>query len=137
MTAMPPSFPGPLGAEDGARRDTPGDPIARKWTALGEAAEVVSALAGMDSPAQNKSARDFPEAISEAGGWRKDRAENGVDDLAAIMEPGIAALLSVNASGADPGPAARALLEEFSAAREALLALLPPPPHPHAAKRPD
>jgi hypothetical protein len=42
------------------------------------------------------------------------------------MEPGLAALLAVNARGADPRPAAEALWREFLAARAAVLALLPP-----------
>jgi hypothetical protein len=49
-----------------------------------------------------------------------------VADLAAVMEPGLAALLSINARGADTRPAARALLHEFNQARAAIIALLPP-----------
>ena len=43
-----------------------------------------------------------------------------------MMEPGIAALLGINARGADPRPAALALWREFTAARGAVLSLLPP-----------
>jgi hypothetical protein len=42
------------------------------------------------------------------------------------MEPGIAALLGVQARGADPCPAAKALWREFTEARAAVLALLSP-----------
>ena len=55
-------------------------------------------------------------------------AEEGVDDIAAIMEPGLAALLAVHARGADAKPAALALWQEFMAARDALMILLPPQP---------
>lgn len=62
-----------------------------------------------------------------AGGWRRQSAEQGIDDLAAIMEPGLAALLAVNARGVNPAVAAMALWQEFHAARATLLALAPPP----------
>ena len=81
-------------------------------------------------------AADFPLRIADAEPWRQAQAENGIADLAAIMEPGIAALLAINARGADPRPAAEALWREFRAAREAILALLPPSPdtaHAHQA----
>lgn len=97
-----------------------------KWAALSEAANVVAVLAGMEPERASPEQRNFPALIREAEAWRKTRAEHGIDDLAAVMEPGIAALLAVNARGADPRPAALALLHEFNAARSALLALLPP-----------
>ncbi len=52
-------------------------------------------------------------------------AEEGVEDVAAIMEPGLAALLAVHARGADAAPAALALWQEFLTARNALLTLQP------------
>jgi hypothetical protein len=70
--------------------------------------------------------RNFPALIRDADMWRRERAEFGISDLAAIMEPGLAALLAVNARGADPRPAALALLQEYNSACEALLSLLPP-----------
>ena len=41
------------------------------------------------------------------------------------MEPGIAALMAINARGGDCRSAAEALWSEFSAARAALLAMVP------------
>lgn len=101
--------------------------MSMKWSALHDAAGVVAMLAGAKSEPMTADERNFPATIREAGGWRREHAEQGVDDLAAIMEPGLAALLAVHARGADPAPAARSLHEEFLAARAALLALAPPP----------
>jgi hypothetical protein len=70
--------------------------------------------------------RNFPAVMRDVGGWRRSLAEQGIEDLAAVMEPGLAALLSVHARGADPAPAAATLWEEFHTARAALLALVPP-----------
>jgi hypothetical protein len=97
-----------------------------QWAALGEAAGVVAMLAGLSPERPGTEMRNFPALIRDADRWRRERAEAGIADLAAIMEPGLAALLAVRARGADPRPAALALLNEFNSARLALLALLPP-----------
>lgn len=98
-----------------------------KWAALHDAAALVASLAGRAPEALGADLRNFPTAILAAGGWRRNLAEQGIEDLTAIMEPGLAALLAVHARGVDPAPAATALWQEFSAARDALLALAPPP----------
>jgi len=117
MNAVPPTImPAPGSASATSMR----------WAALDGAANVVAGLAGIEPERSVPEVRDFPALIRDAETWRRERAENGVADLAAIMEPGIAALLAVNARGADPQPAAMALWREFVAARAAVLALLPP-----------
>lgn len=102
-------------------------PVSMKWSALQDAADVVAMLAGIQTETRRPEVRDFPAVIEDAGGWRRDHAERGVDDLAAIMEHGLAALLAVNARGANPAPAALALWREYEAARAAIMALAPPP----------
>ena len=100
--------------------------MSMKWSALHDAAGVVASLAGETAEPMQPEVRNFPATIRDAGGWRRGAAEEGIDDVSAIMEPGLAALLAVHARGADAAPAARALWQEFKAARDALLALLPP-----------
>lgn len=97
-----------------------------RWAALSEAGKVVAALAGVEGEKSSRQVRNFPVLMRECPEWRRKLADNGVADLAAIMEPGISALLAINARGADPRPAARALLREYTMAREAILSLLPP-----------
>ena len=97
-----------------------------KWAALQDAANVVAALAGLAPERTTPEVRNFPALIREAAPWRRELAERGIEDMSAMMEPGIAALLGVNARGADPRPAALALWREFVAARGSVLALLPP-----------
>lgn len=125
MNALPPSFAASASgrasfAQAGASATS------MRWAALGDAASVVATLAGLEPERTSAEVRNFPALIRDAESWRRERAENGVADLAAIMEPGIAALLAVNARGADPRPAAMALWREFVAARAAILSLLPP-----------
>jgi hypothetical protein len=116
MNALPPSFPGP---------DVEGvSTVERRWIALNEAAGVVAVLAAA-VPVTAAGMRDFPARIEAAGGWRLKRAEDELADLTAILEHGLGALLSINERGADPRPAARALLAEFEFACGALRALLP------------
>lgn len=125
MNALPPSFP-PSGAPPRAGVGTATSAASMKWAALQDAAAVVATLAGLEPERPSSEIRNFPAVIRDAGDWRRETAEKGIDDLAAIMEPGIAALLAVNARGADAGAPAMALWREFHAARAALLALAPP-----------
>ncbi|MDP3907570.1 hypothetical protein [Novosphingobium sp.] len=100
--------------------------MSMKWSALHDAAGVVAMLAGIATEAMRADVRNFPAVMRDAGGWRRNMAEQGIEDLAAIMEPGMAALLAVHARGINPAAAALALWQEFHAARAALLALCPP-----------
>lgn len=97
-----------------------------RWKALMEAGQVVAMLAGLEAERPSAAIRDFPSLIRGSEPWRQDLADHGCADLAAVMEPGISALLAINARGADCRPAAQALWREFAAGRSALLALLPP-----------
>lgn len=104
----------------------PAGSLSVKWTALHDAANVVAGLGGIPAAAMPTRLRNFPAAMRDAGGWRRALAEQGVQDLAAFMEPGLSALLAVRARGADAAPAALALWEEFKLARDTLLSLTPP-----------
>lgn len=108
-------------------QSAPACPTALKWSALHDAAAVVGVLAGLAvAEPPRPEVHNFPALIREAGGWRTELAEQGIDDLSAIMEPGIAALLAVHARGASCAAAALALWHEFVRARAALLALASP-----------
>lgn len=96
-----------------------------RWLALHDAAGVVATLAGLPRGKIGMQERNFPAIMRDAGGWRCNLAEQGIDDLSAIMQAGIAALLGIHAKGTSPAAAARALWDEFTAARAALLALMP------------
>ena len=101
--------------------------MSMKWSALHDAAGVVALLAGIASEPMRPEVRNFPAVMRDAGGWRRSMAEQGIDDLSAIMEPGLAALLAVHARGASASAAALSLWQEFQVARAGLMALTPPP----------
>jgi hypothetical protein len=124
MNAVPP----PLmpGDRSGAAFNPGGTSAsAVKWAAVQRAGEIVAALAGTEPERPSPEVLDFPAAMHAAAPWRRELADQAIGDLAAVMESGIAALLGVNARGADPRAAALALWREFTAARAAILALLP------------
>jgi hypothetical protein len=100
--------------------------MSMKWAAVLDAATIVGELAGLAPEYRKPDVRNFPAIMRDTGGWRQSVAEQGVDDLAAIMEPGLAALVALHARGAQIGPPALALWQEFLSARAALLALVPP-----------
>jgi hypothetical protein len=135
MSMTPTSFSGPtapnVGVLPGSGRAEFGQASASamsmKWSALHDAAGVVAVLAGLAHEPMRPEVRNFPAVMRDTGGWRRTLAEEGVDDLSAVIEPGIAALLAVNARGVNPASAALALWQEFQAARTALLSLTPPP----------
>lgn len=97
---------------------------ALRWSALQDAAAVVARLAGVTRPPH---ARDPRAALERAQGWRRQALGQALDDLCAIMEPGIAALLAVRAAGGDARVPALALWREYEAAERGLLAMLSPP----------
>ena len=96
-----------------------------KWAALHDAASVVAKLAGLENEPMRAEVRNFPAVMRDTGGWRRNLADQGIADLSAIIEPGLAALLAVHARGSTTAPAALALWREFDAACAALLALTP------------
>ncbi|MEY4055927.1 MAG: hypothetical protein RL519_1262 [Pseudomonadota bacterium] len=143
MNAYSSSFTGPTapspGILPGSGRAEFGQASANamsmKWAALHDAAGVVAMLAGLAADPMRAQVRNFPATMRDAGGWRRTMAEQGVADIAAMMEPGIAALLAVQARGVSPAAAAMALWQEFLAARNALMALVPPAGETATARR--
>lgn len=105
------------------RRST--DAMGAKWHALHEAAAIVGVLAGRSGEAMTPEQEAFPALMRRAEAWRCDEAAQGIADITAIMEAGLGALLAIRRRSGDARAAARALLQEFEAARDSVMALLP------------
>jgi hypothetical protein len=116
--------PPPLDPRNAGNDRRPVDAIPARWAAVRQAAAVVAALAGLPGELRDEQSWDLSARLETAQGWRRALAVQALDDLTAVMQPGLAALLSLHARGADTGIAAQALWEEFAAARGALLALV-------------
>lgn len=102
-----------------------GNAVSMRWAALQDAGKALALLAGVDFGVNHPLTRHFPALFREADQHRRMIAERSIEDLMAMMEPGLAALLAVSARGADARVPALVLWREYCAAREALLALLP------------
>ncbi len=120
----PPLIPG--APSRAALGEAPASASSLKWAVLHDAANHVAAVAGVEPEPVTAGIRGFPALLREAAPWRRGLAEQAIDDMAAVMEPGITALLGIEARGADARPAALALWREFTEARDAVLALIPP-----------
>jgi hypothetical protein len=128
---LPPGFNGLLTPPlvEGSALPKPASPqlahsvLARQWSALHKAAAAVASLGGTRMAEASPEVAAFPARVERLPDWRAGLARQGVTDLAAVMEPGLTALIAVHRRGADPVPAALALMHEFTEARDALLAL--------------
>ncbi|WP_170003178.1 hypothetical protein [Pseudopontixanthobacter vadosimaris] len=100
-------------------------PLPVRWAALQDAGAAVAGLAGQGPAEVDTRIRDFPARLRDAAEWQQGLAEQGIDDLSAIMRSGLTALLAVSARGQDPSAAAHRLWAEFTAACDAILMLVP------------
>jgi hypothetical protein len=125
MDATPISFGSAFPMEDAhAAGDAraPADAFARGWAALHDAARLIASLAGTEEPLAPE-VLAFPDALREAPPWRRALAEHGLDDLSAIVAPGLSALIALHAEGRDAAVPAQALWDEFTRSRDALIAM--------------
>lgn len=84
-------------------------------------------LAGLEPEVPHAKIRAFAVLLRDLPAWQRELAGNHIEDMAAMMQPGLAALLATRARGQHANVPAHALLREFRAARDAVLALLPEP----------
>jgi hypothetical protein len=108
----------PISASGGSDTDS----VIKGWDALHQAAAAVAMLAGVPAESLASEMQAFGAKLTQAPHWQRDAVRQGIEDLAAIMEPGLAALIAVHSGGRDPAVPARALWREFVGARDALLA---------------
>lgn len=110
--------------EGGARELAEIDVLAEQWEAVHEAAAAVGKLAQLGREEPSPEIVQLPLRAAEKGDWRYEGAARGVDDLAAMMQPGLRALLSLTAQGRDTTAAALTLWREFHTSRAAILDLV-------------
>ena len=106
----------------------PGAPrtLREKWETLHETAQLIGTMAQLAHEDYTGALAAFPNAIVLAGPAKHELAEQGLEDLDAILQPGFTALLSIEARGQDTTAPALALWREYHAARQSLLAMCAP-----------
>lgn len=111
-------------AEAGPREAPELGLLTEQWEAVHEAAAAVGNLAQLGREAPSEDMAQLPRRAAEKGGWHYEMAARGIDDLAAVMQPGLRALLSLTAQGQDTTAAALTLWREFHTARAAIADLV-------------
>lgn len=98
--------------------------LANQWEAVHEAAAAVGHLAQLAREEAGDEVLSLPLRAADKGGRTFEAVARGIDDLAAVMQPGLRALLTVTAQGRDTTAAALTLWREFHHSRAAILALV-------------
>jgi hypothetical protein len=98
--------------------------LVAQWEALHATAASLGKLAQI---APEAGAPPFGPLVEAALPWQLTLAAQGLDDIAAMLAPGLAALGTLTARGQDTAAPALALWREFHAARAGVLAALHAP----------
>ncbi|KPP85855.1 hypothetical protein SAMN04515621_2252 [Erythrobacter sp. HL-111] len=98
--------------------------LARRWEDLHEKARHLAALAGLGRETGGLDHAGFSKRLDAASEWQRELAWQGIEDIDAMMRPGLAALETLAERGQEPAGPALALWREFHAARAAVLAVV-------------
>lgn len=107
--------------------------ITRKWERLHSEANELASFAYLAPEQSNAYVASFPAMLEHAGDSQRQRALQGIEDIDAMLQPGLTALRTISARGVDVGPPALALWREFHAAREAVIEIVADPSQTGAA----
>ena len=101
--------------------------FSNRWQALHRIGQEIGGMAALAEEPLDEELSSFPERIAQRGGPYLTLANEGVEDLDAILQPGLTALRTIRARGQDTTAPALALWREFHALRSALLNLASEP----------
>jgi len=94
-----------------------------RWADLHDRAAELATLAQLSPEPFTGPLATFPGRIGESAPWKRELADQGLEDIEAMMRPGLAALETLKNRGAAANAPALALWREFYTARGAILAL--------------
>jgi hypothetical protein len=122
MASLPPE---PILPRSSAAHPADGAPavLVQTWSHLHSQAQTLALLAGI-APEPEPARAPMTPLMEAAPLWQRNLAAQGIDDIAAMLGSGLAALATLSARGADTTAPALALWREFHAARGAILAML-------------
>ena len=100
------------------------DSLVAKWQELHEQAAQIARMAELSPEPYEGALAAFPEQVSAAGRWQRNLVREGVEDMEAMIRPGLAALSELSQRGIAATAPALALWCEFYEARASLLHLL-------------
>lgn len=96
--------------------------LARRWEALGIETDQLARLAGLGH--DHAMPATLPGSIGQASEWQRDLVWRGVEDIEAMLQPGLAALRILAERRQDPSAPALTLWRELHGARTAVLRIL-------------
>lgn len=111
---------------DGAYESLPLGTLAQRWEELHSAAAQLAKVADLAPERFEGRLAAFPDLLGEANEWQRELAWQGVEDIDAMMRPGLTALGTLEQRGSDVTAPAIALWREFYCAREAVLFAVEP-----------
>ncbi len=109
-----------------ARASQPLDTLAKRWKELHDISTQLAKVADLAPEPFDDELAAFPELLGNASDWQRTMAWQGVEDINAMMRPGLSAVGTITARGQDASVPALALWREFHHARETVLALVQP-----------
>ena len=95
--------------------------LAERWEALHDQANELTRLAQLSPEPFAGVLAAFPAVMKSASEWRRNLADQGLDDIEAMMRPGLSALATLQERGAATNAPALALWREFYTARGAVM----------------
>ncbi|MEL7445298.1 MAG: hypothetical protein AAGK02_05725 [Pseudomonadota bacterium] len=98
--------------------------FAIRWKRLHADAAELADQAGLAAEPLEGELAHFPALLYGQADWSIDLAWQSVDDIDAMMQPGLTALRTIAARGQDVTAPALALWREFHTARNAVMALV-------------
>jgi hypothetical protein len=123
MSALPPDDMRSLRQSAFAARHPIDSMIARWHTIVGDTGQL-AVLAGLHEAAAPGQADAFLRALAQASEWQRELAWQGVEDIEALMQSGMAALDVLSERGQDARIPAIALWREVDSARRSIMAIL-------------
>jgi hypothetical protein len=123
MSALPPDDMRSLRQSAFAARH-PIDSMIARWRTIAADAGLLAGLAGLHETSTPEQPDGFFSALEKASEWQCELAWQGVEDIEALLQSGMAALGVLQDRGQDAQIPAMALWRELDAARRSVMAML-------------
>ncbi len=95
--------------------------LRQRWESLHESAQIIGAMAHLAREEYRGRIALFPSIVLKSPQKQQEIAEQGLEDLDALIQPGLTALLAIEARGQDTTAPALALWREVHSARQSLM----------------
>ncbi len=125
MSALPPKEMRAM-RQSAAHASQPLGSLAQRWEDLHASSAQLAKIAALSPEEFSGDIAAFPHLLGRANEWQRDMAWQGIEDIDAMMRPGLSALGTITARGQDASAPALALWREFHQARQAVLGLVQP-----------